>query len=83
MWRARAPWRVALALLVLSCTRQADDGGVGPRGVFAKGVARTEAPAAPPTYAQYLNYTVSELQAATSNKARRWLVAHVFAKLLA
>ena len=68
MGLARAPWRLTLALLVLSWTRRTEDGGVGPRCIAAKGVARSEAPAAPPTYAQYLNYTVAELQAATSNK---------------
>ncbi len=73
MWLSRAPWRRALALLLLSCARQTGDGGLGLRWIAAKVVKRSDAPAAPPTYAQYLNYTVAELEAATSNKVHRSL----------
>ena len=64
---ARAPLRQALALLLFFCARRTENGALG---VAAKGLQRATAPASPPTYAQYQNYTVSELQAATSNKAR-------------
>jgi hypothetical protein len=70
MWLSRAPWRRTLVLLLLSCARQSGEGDLGLRGVSAKAVTHSDAPAAPPTYAQYLNYTVAELQAATNNKAR-------------
>ena len=74
MLLARAPLRRALALLLLCFAQHTEHGVVGTRGVAAKVVQRADAPASPPTYAQYQNYTVAELQAATSNKARRTLL---------
>ena len=80
--RLSRSWRWALTLVLLSCARRAGDGGVGLRCVTAKVITRSDAPATTPTYAQYLNYTVAELQTATSNKARHYLFVASRARLV-